>query len=108
MMMTIALRFIPTLLQEAQILLKAQRSRGAHFSAGNPARWAKSLLPLFVPLFAGALRRAEDLATAMEARCYRGGANRTRIRSLRFSSHDYAAGVVALGVLAGTMALRFL
>ena len=82
MMMTIALRFIPTLLQEAQILLKAQRSRGAHFSAGNPARWAKSLLPLFVPLFAGALRRAEDLATAMEARCYRGGANRTRIRSL--------------------------
>ncbi|MDR9786755.1 MAG: energy-coupling factor transporter transmembrane component T [Peptococcaceae bacterium MAG4] len=66
MMMTIALRFIPTLLQEAQVLLKAQRSRGAHFSAGNPARWAKGLLPLFVPLFAGALRRAEDLATAME------------------------------------------
>jgi len=108
MMMTIALRFIPTLLQEAQILLKAQRSRGAHFSAGNPARWAKSLLPLFVPLFAGALRRAEDLATAMEARCYRGGANRTRIRTLRFSSLDYAAVGVALGVLAGTLALRFL
>lgn len=108
MMMTIALRFIPTLLQEAQVLLKAQRSRGAHFSAGNPARWAKGLLPLFVPLFAGALRRAEDLATAMEARCYRGGANRTRIRSLRFSSLDYAAVGVVLGVLAGTMVLRFL
>ncbi len=108
MMMTIALRFIPTLLQEAQVLLKAQRSRGAHFSAGNPARWARGLLPLFVPLLAGALRRAEDLATAMEARCYRGGANRTRIRTLRFSSLDYAAVGVALGVLAGTLALRFL
>jgi energy-coupling factor transport system permease protein len=108
MMMTIALRFIPTLLQEAQILIKAQRSRGAHFSAGSPANWARSLLPLFVPLFAGALRRAEDLATAMEARCYRGGANRTRIRSLRFTSLDYAAGGAGLAILAGTVALRLL
>lgn len=108
MMMTIALRFIPTLLQEAQSLLRAQRSRGARFSAGGPANWARSLLPLFVPLIAGALRRAEDLATAMEARCYRGGANRTRIRGLAFNSLDYAAGVVVLAVLAGSVALRFL
>lgn len=107
MMMTIALRFVPTLLQEAEVLVKAQRSRGAGFAAGGPAGWARSLLPLFVPLFAGALRRAEDLATAMEARCYRGGANRTRMRGLKFGRPDYAAVGVTLVVLAGTVAVRF-
>lgn len=108
MMMTIALRFVPTLLQEAEVLIKAQRSRGAGFSAGRPVSWARSLLPLFVPLFAGALRRAEDLATAMEARCYRGGANRTRLRGLKFAPPDYAAVGVTLVVLAGVVAVRFI
>jgi energy-coupling factor transport system permease protein len=105
MMMTIALGFIPTLLQEADILVKAQRSRGAGLE-GGPAGWLRNMLPLLVPLFAGALRRAEDLATAMEARCYRGGANRTRIRSLHPGPADYAAVAVCLAALAGTLVLR--
>lgn len=108
MMMTLALRFIPTLLQEAEVVISAQRSRGAGFTTGSPAKWARSLLPLFVPLFAGALRRADDMAVAMESRCYRGGANRTRMRVLRFSIQDYAVIGVTLAVLAGTVALRFL
>lgn len=105
MIMTIALGFIPTLLQEAEILVKAQRSRGAGL-AGGPAGWLKNMLPLLVPLFAGALRRADDLAIAMEARCYRGGANRTRITSLRFGFADYASMLVCLAVLVGTLLLR--
>jgi energy-coupling factor transport system permease protein len=104
MMMTIAMGFIPTLLQEAELLVKAQRSRGAGL-AGGPAGWFRNMLPLLVPLFAGAIRRAEDLATAMEARCYRGGANRTRIRSLHFGPADYAAAAVCLIALAGTLIL---
>jgi energy-coupling factor transport system permease protein len=105
MMMTIALGFIPTLLQEADILIKAQRSRGAGL-AGGPAGWLKNMLPLLVPLFAGAIRRAEELATAMEARCYRGGANRTRIRNLRLGPADYTAIAVCFTTLAGTLVLR--
>jgi len=104
MMMTIALRFVPTLLQEAETLLKAQRSRGAGTAGRGPARWTRGLLPLFVPLFAGALRRAEDLAVAMEARCYRGGANRTRMKALKFSRLDYTA----LGVTLAVSALVFM
>ncbi|MDD4237569.1 MAG: energy-coupling factor transporter transmembrane component T [Desulfotomaculaceae bacterium] len=105
MMMTIALSFIPTLMQEADILVKAQRSRGAGL-AGGPAGWIKNMIPLLVPLFAGAMRRADDLAIAMEARCYRGGANRTRIRSLRFGPADYVSVAVCLAALAGTLVLR--
>lgn len=105
LMMTIAMGFIPTLLQEAETLIKAQRSRGAGL-AGGPAGWLRNMLPLLVPLFAGAMRRAEDLATAMEARCYRGGANRTRIKSLRCGPADYAAVAACLAALAGTLALR--
>lgn len=108
MMMTIALRFVPTLLQEAETLIKAQRSRGAGFAARGITGMAGSLLPLFVPLFAGALRRADELAIAMEARCYRGGVNRTRLKGLQFSRPDYAALGVSLAVLAGVVALRFL
>ncbi len=107
MMMTLALRFIPTLLQEAEVVISAQRSRGAGFTTGSPARWARSLLPLFVPLFAGALRRADDLAVAMESRCYRGGANRTRMNALKFSAADYVVIGVTMAVLAGVIALRF-
>ncbi|MDD2553775.1 MAG: energy-coupling factor transporter transmembrane component T [Desulfotomaculaceae bacterium] len=108
LMMTLALRFIPTLLQEAEVVISAQRSRGAGFTTGSPARWAKSLLPLFVPLFAGALRRADDLAVAMESRCYRGGANRTRMSTLKFSALDYVVIGVTLAVLAGVVALRLI
>ncbi|HOV80725.1 MAG TPA: energy-coupling factor transporter transmembrane component T [Bacillota bacterium] len=106
LMMTIAMRFVPTLLQEAQIVIKAQQSRGAAFTAGSPAGWAKSMLPLFVPLFSGALRRAEELAVAMEARCYRGGANRTRMKALRFCMIDYAAVAATSAVLAAVILLE--
>lgn len=106
MMMTIALRFVPILLQEAEILIKAQRSRGAGLS-GGPAGWVKGLLPLFVPLFAGALRRAEELAVAMDARCYRGGANRTRMSSLKFGCRDFMVLGVTMAVLAAVFALKY-
>ncbi|NLJ76952.1 MAG: energy-coupling factor transporter transmembrane protein EcfT [Peptococcaceae bacterium] len=108
MMMTLALRFIPTLLQEAEIVISAQRSRGAGFTTGSPVKWAKSLLPLFVPLFAGALRRADDLAMAMECRCYRGGANRTRMSVLKLNTEDYVVICVVLASLAGVIALRLI
>jgi len=88
MMMSIALRFIPTLLEETDKIMKAQASRGADFDTGNLAQRAKSFVPVLVPLFVSAFRRADELATAMESRCYRGGKGRTRLRQLRFSSVD--------------------
>lgn len=91
MMMTIALRFIPTLLEEAERIMKAQMARGADFESGNMVQRAKSLVPLLVPLFVSAFRRADDLAMAMEARCYRGGEGRTRMRELQLASVDYLA-----------------
>jgi energy-coupling factor transport system permease protein len=91
MMMTIALRFIPTLMEEADRIMKAQMARGADFSSGNLAQRARSLIPLLVPLFVSAFRRADDLAMAMEARCYRGGEGRTRMRELRITGRDYLA-----------------
>jgi energy-coupling factor transport system permease protein len=108
MMMTLALRFVPTLMQEAEIVIKAQRSRGAGFTTGSPAKWAKGLLPLFVPLFAGALRRADDMAVAMEARCYRGGANRTRMRELKFDRPDFVVLGVTLVVLAAVVTFKYI
>ena len=104
LMMTIALRFIPTLLEETERIMKAQMARGAEFSRGGLMHRARALLPLLVPLFVGAFRRADALATAMEARCYRGGEHRTRMKELRFAARDWIAGallaaasVVALG-----------
>jgi energy-coupling factor transport system permease protein len=91
MMMTIALRFIPTLLEEAERIMKAQMARGADFESGNMVQRARSLVPLLVPLFVSAFRRADDLAMAMEARCYRGGEGRTRMRELRLAQKDYLA-----------------
>ncbi len=91
MMMTIALRFIPTLLEEAEKVMKAQMARGADFSSGSLLQRARSLVPLLVPLFVGAFRRADELAMAMEARCYRGGKDRTRMRQLRTGGIDYLA-----------------
>ena len=88
MMMTIALRFIPTLLEETDKIMKAQMARGADFESGNILRRAKNLVPLLVPLFINAFRRAEELAVAMEARCYRGGDNRTRLNELKLKRLD--------------------
>ncbi|KXS48388.1 MAG: cobalt/nickel transport system permease protein [Halanaerobium sp. 4-GBenrich] len=95
MMMTIALRFIPTLLEEADKIMKAQQARGADFESGNLIQRAKSLIPLLVPLFISAFRRADDLALAMESRCYRGGEGRTRLHELEYKYYDF----VALGMI---------
>ncbi|MEG2858285.1 MAG: energy-coupling factor transporter transmembrane protein EcfT [Clostridia bacterium] len=91
MMMSIALRFIPTLLEEAQKIMMAQKARGADFESGNLVERAKAMLPLLVPLFVSAFRRADELALAMEARCYRGGEHRTRMKVLKFQKIDLCA-----------------
>ena len=105
MMMTIALRFIPTLLEETDRIMKAQMARGADFSSGNLLKRAKNMVPLLVPLFISAFRRADELATAMEARCYRGGDSRTRMKELNLTVRDGAAVLVVtlLVVLLGVM-----
>jgi len=107
MMMTIALRFIPTLMEEADKIMKAQMARGADFESGSPIRRARSLIPLLVPLFVSAFRRADELATAMEARCYRGGVKRTRLRQLRATRLDAAAAAVTAVLVAAVLALRW-
>ena len=94
MMMSIALRFIPILLEETDKIMKAQIARGADFETGNIIQKAKNMIPLLVPLFISAFRRANDLAMAMEARCYHGGDNRTQMKPLRYESRDYISYVV--------------
>lgn len=89
MMMSIALRFIPILLEETDKIMKAQMARGASFDEGNLLQKAKSMVPLLVPLFISAFRRANDLAMAMEARCYRGGDGRTKMKPLHYEKRDY-------------------
>ena len=91
MMMSIALRFIPILLEETDKIMKAQTARGADFESGNIVKKVKSLVPVLVPLFISAFRRANDLAMAMEARCYTGGDGRTKMKPLRYERRDYAA-----------------
>lgn len=108
MMITIALRFIPTLVEETDKIMKAQKARGANFEQGNIIQKAKSLIPLLVPLFVSAFRRADELAMAMEARCYRGGAGRTRMKEIRFSSKDAIAFIIFLVIFAGSFIIRFL
>ena len=108
MMMTIALRFIPTLLEETDKIMKAQMARGADFESGNIINRAKNLVPLLVPLFISAFRRADDLAMAMEARCYRGGENRTRLKELKMTSLDIATYVVFVLFAIGSLASRFI
>lgn len=100
MMMSIALRFIPILLEETDKIMKAQIARGADFESGNLIKKAKSLVPLLVPLFISAFRRANDLATAMEARCYRGGEHRTKMKPLIYQKNDRLAYAVLWGYLA--------
>ncbi|MDR2162540.1 MAG: energy-coupling factor transporter transmembrane protein EcfT [Clostridiales Family XIII bacterium] len=108
MMMTIALRFIPTLLEETDKIMKAQQARGADFETGSIFRRAKALVPILIPLFVGAFRIAQDLAMAMEARCYRGGEGRTKLNALRMKRRDLAAAFACAGYLAGIIAERVL
>src|SRR2546428_11719575 len=96
MMMTIALRFIPTLLEETEKLMNAHMARGAEFEHGNILRRARALVPVLVPLFVSAFRRADELALAMEARCYRGGEHRTRMKELRLAPRDAVALVLTI------------
>jgi energy-coupling factor transport system permease protein len=106
LMMTIALRFIPTLAEEADRIMRAQQARGAEFRSGSVTARVRGLIPVLVPLFVAAFRRADELATAMEARGYRGGEGRTRMRELSFSGHDTVALVVLLGFVGLIIALR--
>ena len=107
MMMTIAVRFIPTLLEETDKIMKAQMARGADFESGNLINRAKNMVPLLVPLFISAFRRADDLAMAMEARCYRGGENRTRMKELYMTGLDIAAFIIFIVFVIGVFASRF-
>ncbi|MTI48304.1 energy-coupling factor transporter transmembrane component T family protein [Sporosalibacterium faouarense] len=107
MMMTIALRFIPTLLEETDKIMKAQMARGADFESGNVLNRAKSLVPLLVPLFVSAFRRADDLAMAMEARCYRGGENRTRMKQLKLTVRDFVSLSIMIVLMIGILLFRF-
>lgn len=107
MMMTIALRFIPTLIDETDKIMKAQKARGADFESGGMIQKAKSLVPLLVPLFISSFRRADELAMAMEARGYRGGAGRTRMKVLKFTSRDTIAFIVAALILVWSLVVRF-
>lgn len=93
MMMTIALRFIPTLMDETDKIMKAQMARGADFESGNLIQRAKNLIPILVPLFISSFRRADELAMAMEARCYRGGEGRTRMKQLKLTNKDFVAAI---------------
>ena len=96
MMMSIALRFIPILLEETDKIMKAQIARGADLESGNMIQKAKSMIPILVPLFVSAFRRANDLAMAMEARCYRGGEGRTKMKPLHYQKRDYVAYIVVI------------
>ena len=107
MMMTIALRFIPTLLEETDRIMKAQTARGADFASGNLLQRMKNMLPLLVPLFISAFRRADELAVAMEARCYRGGEGRTRMHELAYGGGDYVALALVLALAVGLAVLRW-
>ena len=99
MMMSIALRFIPILIEETDKIMKAQMARGADFEHGNLIQKAKAMVPLLVPLFVSAFRRAEDLAMAMEARCYNGGEGRTKMKPLKYEQRDRIGYVVVIGFL---------
>lgn len=106
MMMSIALRFIPTLIEETDKIISAQKARGADFETGSIIRRAKALVPILIPLFVSAFRRADELATAMECRCYHGGEGRTRLKVLRYARIDLFAFFVGALLLAGVIVLR--
>jgi len=104
--MCIALRFIPTLLEETDKIMSAQKARGADFESGNLLARAKAMIPILVPLFISAFRRADELATAMECRCYHGGEGRTRLKQLRYMRLDAAAYALGTALLAAVIVLR--
>ncbi|HBD85833.1 MAG TPA: transporter [Clostridiales bacterium] len=106
MMMSMALRFIPTLVEETDKIMSAQKARGADFETGKLTDRAKALLPLLVPLFVSAFRRADELAVAMESRCYHGGEGRTRMKQLRMHSRDAWALILGAAVLAATIVMN--
>lgn len=106
MMMSIALRFIPILSEEADKIKKAQMARGADFDEGGLLKKAKSLIPVLVPLFVSAFRRANDLSLAMEARCYHGGEGRTKMKPLKYAGRDYRAYVIVFVFLAAVILIR--
>ena len=108
MMMSIALRFIPTLIEETDKIMSAQKARGADFESGNIFQRAKALVPILVPLFISAFRRADELATAMECRCYHGGEGRTALHVLRYKTADYLALVAFLAFTVGIIVLKHL
>lgn len=108
LMMTIALRFIPTLMEETDKIIKAQQARGADFESGNLFQRAKNLIPILVPLFVSSFRIAQDLALAMEARCYHGGPGRTRMNEIRFDRGDAIAAILMALFLAVIIASRFI
>lgn len=108
MMMSIALRFIPILVEETDKIMKAQMARGADFESGNLIQKAKSMVPLLVPLFISAFRRATDLAMAMEARCYRGGEGRTKMKPLHYNRRDYAAYMIYMIYMAGIIGVKII
>ena len=108
MMMSIALRFIPILIEETDKIMKAQMARGADFESGNLVQRAKSMIPILVPLFVSAFRRATDLAMAMEARCYRGGSGRTKMKPLHYEARDRVTYLILLVYLGIVIALRIL
>ena len=105
MMMTIALRFIPTLIEETDKIMKAQMARGASFDTGSIMQRAKSLIPIIIPLFVSAFRRADDLAMAMEARCYRGDGNRTKMKELRYGKRDMLAFGCLVGLIVAVVSI---
>jgi energy-coupling factor transport system permease protein len=106
MMMSIALRFIPTLIEETDKIMSAQKARGADFETGNIFQKAKALIPVLVPLFVSAFRRADELATAMECRCYTGGEGRTKLSPLQWQKRDSLGLMCGLCLLAGVLVLR--
>ena len=108
LMMTIALRFIPTLMEETDKIIKAQQARGADFESGNILRRAKALIPSLIPLFISSFRIAQDLALAMEARCYHGGSGRTRMNEIKFHRGDAIAAVLMVASLAVIIASRYI
>ena len=106
LMMSMALRFIPTLIEETDKIMSAQRARGADFETGGLVKRAKALLPILVPLFVSAFRRADELAVAMESRCYHGGEGRTRMKQLRFETRDYVTLILFVLFLAVMIVLK--
>jgi energy-coupling factor transport system permease protein len=106
MMMTIALRFIPTIMEETEKIMSAQKARGADFTTGSLAKRAKALIPIIVPLFASAFRRADELATAMECRCYHGGEGRTKLRVLKYRGRDFVALIFVALFIGGILAIN--